>query len=83
MKATVTIEQRIIELVRSLPLVKQKQILDFAEFIGNQNKQKDTLNPDRQSSISALELAGDLIGSLDIGGDISLQKHELKNQNLA
>ncbi|MEA5487359.1 MULTISPECIES: hypothetical protein [Pseudanabaena] len=82
MKATVTIEQRIIELVRSLPLVKQKQILDFAEFIGNQNKQKDTLNPDRQS-ISALELAGDLIGSLDIGGDISLQKHELKNQNLA
>ena len=82
MKATITIEQRIIELVRSLPLAKQKQILDFAEFICSQNQQKDILNPDNKP-ISALELAGDLIGSLDIGGDLSLKKHELKNQKSA
>jgi len=82
MKATITIEQKIIELVRSLPLAKQKQILDFAEFICHQNKQKDTLNNDNKP-ISALELAGDLIGSLDVGGDLSLKKHELKNQNSA
>jgi hypothetical protein len=34
MNATIAIEEKIIELVRSLPLAKQKQILDFAEFIG-------------------------------------------------
>ncbi len=82
MKVTITLEQRIIELVRSLPLTKQKQVLDFAEFICSQNTPKETPHSDRQS-ISALELAGDLIGSLDIGGDLSLKKHELKNQNLA
>lgn len=82
MKATLTIEQRIIELVRSLPLDKQKQILDFAEFICSQNNPKNTLNSDSKP-ISALELAGDLIGSLDIGGELSLKKLELKNQNPA
>jgi hypothetical protein len=82
MKATIAIEQRIIELVRSLPLAKQKQILDFAEFICSQNNPKETLHSDRKS-IPALELSGDLIGSLDIGGDLSLKKHELKNQNPA
>jgi hypothetical protein len=82
MKATITVEQRIIELVRNLPLDKQKQILDFVEFICSQNKQKDTLNSEHKP-VSALELAGNLIGSLDIGGDISLKKHELKNQNPA
>ena len=82
MNATITIEQRIIELVRSLPLAKQKQILDFTEFICSQNTPKETTHPDRKP-ISALELAGDLIGSLDIGGDLSLKKHELKNQNSA
>ena len=35
MKATIAIKQKIIELVKSLPLAKQKQILDFAEFIGS------------------------------------------------
>jgi hypothetical protein len=82
MKAIITVEQRIIELVRSLPLAKQKQILDFAEFICSQNNPKETLHSNSKP-ISALELAGDLIGSLDIGGDLSLKKHELKNQNLA
>jgi hypothetical protein len=82
MKATITIEQRITELVRSLPLNKQKQILDFAEFICSQNKQKEIPHSDH-NPMSALELAGDLIGSLEVGGDLSLKKHELKNQNLA
>ena len=80
MKATIAIKQRIIDLVKSLPLAKQKQILDFAEFIGSQNKQKDTLNPDNKP-ISALELAGDLIGSLAIGGGLPLKKHELFREN--
>jgi hypothetical protein len=82
MKATITIEQRIIELVRSLPLAKQKQILDFAEFICSQNTSKETPHSDSKP-VSALELSGDLIGSLDIGGDISLKKHELKDQKSA
>lgn len=82
MKATITIEQRIIELVRNLPLAKQKQILDFAEFICSQTNPKAPPRSDHKP-ISALELAGDLIGSLDIGGDLSLKKHELKNQNPA
>jgi hypothetical protein len=82
MKATITIEQRIIELVRSLPLAKQKQILDFAEFICSQNNPKE-IPHFNSNPISALDLAGDLIGSLDIGGDLSLKKHELKNQNPA
>lgn len=80
MKATITIEQRIIKLIKSLPLAKQKQILDFVEFIGSQNKQKDTLQSESKP-ISALELAGDLIGSLDIGGDLSLKKHELLREH--
>lgn len=82
MSATITIEQRIIELVRSVPLAKQKQILDFAEFICIQNNPKETPHFNSKP-ISALDLAGDLIGSLDIGGDLSLKKHELKNQNPA
>ena len=82
MKATITIEQRIIELIKSLPLAKQKQILDFVEFICSQNNPKET-SQSESKPIFALELAGDLIGSLDIGGDLSLKKHELKNQNLA
>ena len=80
MKATITIEQRIIKLIKSLPLAKQKQILDFVEFIGSQNKQKDTLQSESKP-ISALELAGDLIGSLDIGGDLSLKKRELLREH--
>jgi hypothetical protein len=82
MKVTPTIEQRIIELIRDLPLARQKQILDFAEFIYSQTKPKETLHSDSEP-ISALELAGDLIGSLAVGGDLSLQKHELKKQDLA
>ncbi len=42
MNATIAIKRRIIEIVRSLPLAKQKQILDFAEFICSQNTPTET-----------------------------------------
>jgi len=67
-------------LSQSLPLAKQKQILDFVEFICSQNNPKET-SQSESKPISALELAGDLIGSLDIGGDLPLKKHELLREH--
>jgi hypothetical protein len=81
MQVTLTVEQKIIELLRNLPVAKQKQILDFAQFIYSQAKSKE-ISHSNGKILSALDLAGDLIGSLDIGGDISLKKHDFKNQNL-
>jgi hypothetical protein len=77
MEATITVEERITEIIRSLPLVKQKEVLNFAEFVYTQTNPEQFLPSE---PISVLELAGELIGCLEIGGDLSLKKHELKSQ---
>ena len=66
------IQQQIIEILQTLPLIEQQKVLDFAEFL--QSKQQIS-QPEPEKPISVLELAGDLIGSLQGGPpDLSTNK---------
>ncbi|MBW4659339.1 MAG: DUF2281 domain-containing protein [Drouetiella hepatica Uher 2000/2452] len=66
------IQQQIIEILQTLPSIEQQKVLDFAEFL--QSKQQIS-QPEPEKPISVLELAGDLIGSLQGGpSDLSTNK---------
>lgn len=64
-----TIEQAILEQLKTLPLDRQQQVLDFVEFLQTQNQQDaSTMQP---QEISVLEAAGALIGAVEGPGDLS------------
>ena len=56
---------------------RQKQVLDFIEFLLSKNAPKEFKHPDGRP-MSALEAAGDLVGCIEGSGDLSMKKQELK-----
>ncbi|CCQ50859.1 MULTISPECIES: hypothetical protein [Crocosphaera] len=56
---------------------QQKQIIDFMDFLLAKTKQKEAIESD-ETYISALEAAGEVVGSVDWGpGDLASNKKYL------
>lgn len=58
------IQQQVMEALQTLSSTEQQEVLDFAEFLKSK-RQASLPEPERQ--MSALELAGDLVGCLEGG----------------
>lgn len=69
------IEQQILETFRSLPLEKQEELLDFAEFL---KAKFNHLESTSTAPISAFDAAGDLIGCVEGPDDLSTNKEYMK-----
>jgi hypothetical protein len=75
----VRVEEQIIEAVRTLPPAKQQEVLDFAEFLQAKLPAPQTESKEANESVSALEVAGDLVGCLEGGPpDLSVNKKYLE-----
>lgn len=70
----VTIEESVIQKLRGLPPERQREVLDFVEFL-------ETKAPQASSpKMSALELAGSLLGSVEGGpGNLATDREHLKD----
>ncbi|WP_199249304.1 DUF2281 domain-containing protein [[Phormidium] sp. ETS-05] len=81
MKSALNLEETIAEKIQELSGKRQQQVLDFVEFLLQQDAAatKKFLHPDGRP-MSALEAAGDLVGSIEGPGDLSMKKQELKRQ---
>jgi hypothetical protein len=69
------IEQQMIETFRSLPLEKQEELLNFAEFLKAKLDHRESMPA---ASISAFDAAGDLIGCVEGPDDLSTNKEYMK-----
>ena len=67
-------EQQLIEKWCNLSLDKQQQVLQFIEFLEFQARSQSKL----KTGLSALETAGNLVGSLEAPEDLSTNKDYLK-----
>lgn len=72
MQQVISIEETIAEKVKNLPPERKQQVLDFVEFLlmSQTPKKKEFKHPDGRP-MSALEAAGDLVGSVEGPGDLS------------
>ncbi|OCR00678.1 hypothetical protein BCD67_11955 [Oscillatoriales cyanobacterium USR001] len=78
METVINLEQRISEKVKELSFDRQRQVLDFVEFLASKSPKVEFKRPDG-TPMSALEAAGDLVGCLDSGlGDLSTNKKYLE-----
>ncbi len=81
MTALINSEQTILELVKTLNLQQQQQVIDFIEFLHfqAQKSEKTVEQPEEKEPISFLEAAKEFIGCIDSGiSDLSMKKKELK-----
>jgi hypothetical protein len=70
------IQQQVIEALQALSSTEQQEVLDFAEFLKSK-RQAPQPEPDKQ--MSALELAGDLVGCLKAEpSDLSTNKQYME-----
>ena len=78
MKSTINLEETILHKIKDLSHQRQQQVLDFIEFLLQQDAPTEKfLHPDGRP-MSALEAAGDLVGCIEGPGDLSMKKQELK-----
>ena len=69
-----SIEEMVAEKLRSLPPRGQQEVLDFVEFL------ESKLHKSEAAGQSALDLAGDLVGSVEGGpGDLATNPDHLKS----
>ena len=82
MEQVISVEEAIAEKVKNLPPERKQQVLDFVNFLVTQiPKNKEFKHPDGRP-MSALEAAGDLVGSVEGPGDLSMKKRELKGHKV-
>ena len=68
-----SVEETVVEKLRELPPERQREVLDFVEFLGSK-----TRKPAGEGR-SALDLAGALVGCLEGGpGDLATNPEHLK-----
>lgn len=65
-----TIEQAVLEKLRTLPTNKQQEVLDFIEFLQTQ-AESEKLLPAEEPAISFLDAAREFIGCVEGPGDLS------------
>ncbi|MBD2543285.1 DUF2281 domain-containing protein [Planktothricoides sp. FACHB-1370] len=78
MKSALNLAETIAAKMQDLSSQRQQQVLDFIEFLLQQDAPTEKfLHPDGRP-MSALEAAGDLVGCIEGPGDLSMKKQELK-----
>lgn len=77
MESVASLEEAIAEKIKALSGYRQKQVLDFIEFLLSKDAPQEFKHPDG-TPMSALEAAGDLVGCIEGPGDLSMKKQELK-----
>lgn len=68
--SAMTIEQTVLEKLRTLPTNKQQEVLDFIEFLQTKTE-SEQLIPSEEPEISFLDKARELIGFVEGPGDLS------------
>ncbi len=71
------IEQTVVEKLKTFPADKQREVLDFVEFLQAKTPKVEFKHPDG-TPMSAREAAGDLVGCVEGPGNLSTKKRELK-----
>jgi hypothetical protein len=77
MSQALEMAQTIVEKLKTLPPEKQQLVMDFVEFLQSKTIKQELLRVDGEQ-VSALTLAGNLVGCLEGPGDLSIKKRELK-----
>ena len=68
-----SVEESVLEKLRELPPERQREVLDFVEFLESKSQQRERVG------VSALALAGELVGSVEGGtGDLATNPEHLK-----
>ena len=68
------IEEAVLEKLRELPPERQREVLDFVEFLEGKTQQRTNMC----EGVSALDLAGELVGSVEGGpGDLATNPQHL------
>ena len=79
MKSVINLEETILHKIKDLSHKRQQQVLDFIEFLLQQDSPPEKFQHPDGRPMSALEAAGDLVGSVDGGpGDLSTNKKYLQ-----
>jgi hypothetical protein len=74
-----SIEQAVLEKLRTLPTNKQQEVLDFVEFLQGKLTQAERINQFSDSEISALEAAQHVLGVIGEGpADLSTNKRYME-----
>jgi hypothetical protein len=70
-----SIEQAVLEKLKTLPIDKQQEVLDFVEFLQSKTHVKEFDNQEDKPVVSALTLAQKWVGCLEGGPpDLSTNK---------
>ena len=69
-----SIQEIIVEKLESLPLEKQREVLDFVEFLQAKMPKPELSNEDGEPAVSVLALAQKVIGCVEGPGDLSTNK---------
>lgn len=69
-----SIEQIIVEKLRTLPPEKQQEALDFVEFLQTKTHKREFSHQEQQPGVSALTLAQKYIGCVEGPSDLSTNK---------
>ena len=79
MTQTVSKEQTILELLKTLNSQQLELVLNFLEFLQFKAQKQEIVEEEEGEAISMLEAANEFVGCVDSGvGDLSLKKNELK-----
>ncbi|MBW4494345.1 MAG: DUF2281 domain-containing protein [Oscillatoria princeps RMCB-10] len=73
MSQALEMAQTIVEKLKTLPPEKQQVVLDFVEFLQSKTIKQELPREDGEP-VSALTLAGNLVGCLEGPGDLSTNK---------
>jgi len=69
-----SIEQTVLEKLKTLPIDKQQEVLDFVEFLQSKTSQGEFKNQEEEPVVSVLTLAEKYIGCVEGPGDLSTNK---------
>jgi hypothetical protein len=77
-----SIEQTVIEKLKTLPIDKQQEVLDFVEFLQSKNHAQESKSQEEKPVVSALSLAQKWVGCLEGPEDLSTNKKYMEGFGL-
>lgn len=77
-----SIEQTVVEKLKTLSPDKQQEVLDFVEFLQSKTQRQEFESQDDQPSVSVLTLAQKYIGCVEGPGDLSVNKKYMDGYGL-
>jgi len=77
-----SIEQTVLEKLKTLPIEKQQEVLDFVEFLQSKTHVKESNNQEDKPVLSALALAQKWVGCVEGPEDLSTNKKYMEGFGL-